>query len=299
MKRLGKRLKEGVAYLRFGLDFFILHKEKPYILGLVINDNCNLRCMHCKVANLGRPGMSMPQVKQHLVDFYHRGARFLYLEGGEPYLWSDGDFRLDDIVKTAREIGYLRTHIYTNGTIKLDVDADFSWISIDGLEESYRKIRGVPLAKTLRNAKQFQGRGAIIFTVNTINQTEIRPFLHFIQQELPTRKVLFFFHTPYYGEDELLLSAEDKQLTIATIVQAKRDGLPVLNSTTGLQAISSGNYRRPTQLWWVVDETGEFPCCRAYMQPEVCEQCGYASCAEITLAQKLKPAAVWEMLRMF
>ena len=294
-----KIIKTWLEYLKFGFDFFICRKEKPYILGLVINDKCNLHCKHCRVGNLGRPDMSMQQVRQHLVDFYLRGARFLYLEGGEPYLWRDGNYRLNDVVNCAREIGYLRTYIYTNGTIKIDVEADFTWISIDGLDESYRIIRGVPMAKTLNNAKQFQGRGAIIFTINTINQDEIVEFLRLIQRELPGRKVLFFFHTPYYGKDELLLSPEAKQLAIHTIQQAKRDGLPVLNSIAGLNAISSGNYRHPTALVWVVDETGEFPCCRASSQPEVCEQCGYASCAEIILAQELKPGAILEILRMF
>lgn len=292
-------LKDGLEYLKFGINFFVQRKKKPYILGLVINDKCNLHCKHCRVANLGYPDMSLAEIKKHLFEFYQRGARFLYLEGGEPYLWRDGNYRLNDILKSARRIGYLRSHIYTNATKKLDAQADFTWISIDGLEDNYQKIRGIPLTKTLRNTKQFRGRGAIVFTVNTINQDDIDAFLYFMQQELPGRKVIFFFHTPYYGEDELLLSAEERKKAISTLLQAKRKGLPVLNSTAGLQALENNNYKRPSKLWWVVDKFGEYPCCRAYMNPKVCEQCGYSSCVEIILAQQLKVSAMWGIMRFF
>lgn len=288
-----------LSYFKFGLDFFILKKDKPFILGLVITDKCNLSCKHCRVANVRRQHMPFEKIFYHLRNFYKRGARLLYLEGGEPYLWAEGEKKLDDIIKAAKDIGYLRAHIYSNGTLPLEAKADFTWVSIDGLPETHQFIRGAPLDNILDNIRNFSRRVAIIFTVNSLNFKEILPFLEFINRSLPGKKVMFFFHTPYYGFDSLLLPEEDKLDVIKTLISAKRRGLPVLNSVSALQAIAQNEFEHPTNLWYVVDDTGEYQCCRAYGKPEVCQHCGYSSCAEITLARSLNLRAAREMMRVF
>jgi pyruvate-formate lyase-activating enzyme len=286
-------------YLRFSLDFFVLRQNRPFVLGLVTNDTCNLHCLHCRVSNTLKSQMSFEAIRAHLEKYYQQGVRFLYLEGGESYLWHDGDRHLQDIIDLAKDIGYLRVHLYTNGTFPLTAQPDFAWVSIDGLAQAYQKIRGVPIETVLRNLRNFKHRFAVVFVVNTINYQEIKAFLEFIQQEFPKTKVMFFFHTPYYGVDELLPSPEQKKEAIQTILQCKAAGLPVLNSKAGLTAIMTGHYQHPTNLWWVVDQTGDYQCCRAFRHPEVCRHCGYSSCAEIVLSQSLNPEALGTMLWNF
>ena len=287
-----------VEYGKFVCNFFILKKEYPYILGLVITDVCNLNCRHCRVANIQKGYMSYSEIEKYLTTYYKRGTRFLYLEGGEPYLWRDGHRRLGDVVQLAKDIGYLRVHIYTNGTFPLDANPHLTWISIDGLAETYRAVRGIPIEKVLKNIQTtHQKRLAIIFTLNTINYKEIPEFLNFVHIQFPKLKVMFFFHTPYYGFDSLLLSGEEKLEAIETIIDCKKTGLPVLNSEAGLYSILSGGYKHPTNLWWVVDQKGQYQCCRAYGNPEVCRHCGYSSCAEIIMARSLRLSAlkgIWE-----
>lgn len=286
-------------YLKMGLDFFILRKNRPYVLGLVTNDTCNLNCKHCRVSNIRNQSMPYDEIERHLKEYYKKGVRFLYIEGGEPYLWKDGLRHLPDVVRLARNIGYLRVHVYTNGTFPLDAHPDFTWISIDGVGETYRTIRGKSIERVLSNIRNFDGRFAVIFTVNTINYKEIPEFLNFGSLQFPQAKVMFFFHTPYYGVDELLLSKPQKEEAIETIIACKEKGLPVLNSRAGLIAILSGRYEHPANLWWVVDQTGEFQCCRAYGKPEVCENCGYSSCAELILSRSLHWGAIKEMMGVY
>jgi hypothetical protein len=119
----------------------------------------------------------------------------------------------------------------------------------------------------------------IVFTVNTVNLREIEPFPELVQTRLPGRRVMFFFHTPYYGIDELFLSPEQKSEAIRTIATCKRAGLPVMNSQAGLKAIQTGDYLHPTN-----------------SQPEVCRQCGYSSCAEIMLARNFRPGPIRSVL---
>lgn len=57
---------------------------------------------------------------------------------------------------------------------------------------------------------------------------------------------MFFFHTPYYGYDSLFVEKTEKQAVIDTLLIAKSDGLPVLNSAAGLNAIATNAYKHPT-----------------------------------------------------
>lgn len=284
---------------RFGFDFFVRRADRPFVLGLVTNDTCNLNCRHCRVANVYGYSMMYDEAKGYLEDFYRRGARMLYFAGGEPYLWRDGEKRLGDLVALARQLGYMRIHVYTNGTMPIDAAADFTWVSIDGTGDTLRRLRGIDLERILPNVRAIEGRYAIVYVVNTVNNLEIEPFLETMQSELPSAQVMFFFHTPYYGVDELLLSAEQKDEAIGTILECKRSRLPVLNSKSGLRAMLTGRYPRPLDFTYVVDQTGEYRCCRAIDQPEVCARCGYTSCAELALLQRFRPGPMLAMLRSF
>lgn len=293
------KLKRAIDYSRFIRDFFILRRNRPYILGLVITDVCNLSCRHCRVANVYHDFMTFSEVRSHLQDQYEQGVRYLYLEGGEPYLWRDADLRLDDIVRLARRIGYYRVHVYTNGTVSLSEAPDFTWISVDGIGDIFTQIRGIPVDHVLDHIRGHRGRHGIVFTINTINYRHIPVFLGFVQEQLPGVRVMFYFHTPYYGIDELFLSPGQRSEAVATLLESKRKGLPVMNSRAGLAAMENGSYFHPTNLWRVIDSTGEYPCCRAIGNPEVCANCGYSTCAEIALARNWRPGPILQILRAY
>jgi len=110
--------------------------------------------------------------------------------------------------------------------------------------------------------------------------------------------VMFYFHTPYYGRDDLFLDAEERAPAIDELITCIREGLPVLNSRSALRALRSGAWPRPLRLALVADVDGEWVCCRASGAPgDVCADCGYAACTELVMAQRLRPSAVLAMLR--
>ena len=299
LKRVAGTLLRILHHAHFAWDFFILRRNRPFILGLVITDICNLACKHCRVANIYHASMSFGEIERHLSEQYAKGVRYLYLEGGEPYLWRDQDHRLPDIVKLARQIGYFRIHVYTNGTVTLDESPDFTWVSIDGIGDIYREIRGISVDKPLEHMREFGGRYGIVYTVNTINYRHISQFLAYMKTEFPGIRVMFYFHTPYYGKDHLFLSAAQRREAIETLVRGKRVGMPVMNSSSGLRAMGSGNYFHPTNLWRVIDSSGEYQCCRAIGNPEVCANCGYSTCAEIALARDWRPGPILQLIRAY
>lgn len=290
-------LQRSLGYARFGLDFFLLHSDKPRILGLVTNDTCNLHCLGCRVANTKYAGMSMDRVRATLKRYHDKGVRMVYLSGGEPYMWRDGTYRLPDIVDLAHDMGYLRVHVYTNGTARLSTAPDFTWISIDGFGKTYERLRGIPVERVIQNARRFSGKHAIVCTINTVNYREVPETLRYFHEELPGRGVMFFFHTPYYGIDELYLSREQREQAVNTLLDCKKVGFPVLNSRAALKAYLDQSFGPPICSAWIVDNAGEYRCCRVAGDPGICKDCGYSTGYEILLAQRWHPAAIRTLLR--
>ena len=287
----------GAGSLLGAASTFFLARRRPLVVGLALTDVCNLRCIHCRVANVGAGHMSMGEIEALLLDLHARGARVLYLEGGEPYLWRDGARTAADVVRRAREVGFLRVHVYTNGTRPLDAGADFHWVSIDGPPSMHRRIRGVPVDDTVEHLRAHAGPAAVITTLNTLNLGAIEETLDFVERELPGRRVMFYFHTPYYGFDDLLPSPAQRVAAAERIVALKRAGRAVLNSAAGIRATAAGTFRHPLPYIAVVDTTGEYRCCRAIGTPEVCRHCGYSACAEMELVRHLHPGALRDALR--
>ncbi|MEN8434778.1 hypothetical protein NX821_001967 [Clostridium septicum] len=70
---------------------------------------------------------------------YNEGIRILFFCGGETFLWEDSGKNIRDLVKEAKEIGFLIVNIVTNGTIELDLpDVNIIFLSLDGLENNHK-----------------------------------------------------------------------------------------------------------------------------------------------------------------
>jgi hypothetical protein len=110
---------------------------------------------------------------------------------------------------------------------------------------------------------------------------------------------MFYFHTPYYGIDELFLSPEQRKVAVDTLLDCKREGFPVLNSKAALKSYLAGNKGLPVNYWWVVDQIDEYRCCCVGGDPEICKVCGYSMCNEIIQARNWNPGAILGMLRTF
>lgn len=291
-------LRRSFGYLRCGFDLFVLKSDKPQILGLVTNDTCNLSCVGCRVANVDKQAMRFDDIRAVLERYFDKGVRMVYLTGGEPYLWRDGPRHLPDLVRLAHDMGYLRVHVYTNGTVPLSTAPDFTWISIDGCGKTFEKLRGIPIERVLHNARGFAGRHAIIYTINTVNYREIAKTLAFFHQELAGTRTLFFFHTPYYGIDHLYLSREQREIAIDTLLTCKKQGYRVLNTRTALTAYLNQTHGPPDCNAWIVDRVGDYRCCRVAGDPAICRDCGYSSGYEIAQARRWHPSAIRALLRM-
>ncbi len=284
-------------YIPFAWRFFMLRHPEPLIYGIALTDRCNLRCRGCHVANTGRPDLTWEQLLDAMQNAWNRGFRELYFSGGEPMLWRDVDHTLEDAVRVAKRIGFFHVHVYTNGTLGLDTSADLVWVSMDGLPGTFEKRRGDHFEQVERAVRQDQHpKIAVIYVIDSNTADGIESFLRWVKDtKFPITGVMFYFHTPYYGRDELYLTADQRAPIIDRLLACIRAGLPVINSRAGLLALKSGEWPRRFPVASVLDVDGEFVCCRA--SDEICRDCGYAACTELTEFQRLRPSALLGMLR--
>ena len=284
-------------YVPFVWRSVVLRRPEPFIYGIAVTDHCNLSCRGCHVANTGRPDMTWDRLVSTMQNAWRRGFRELYFSGGEPMLWRDGEHTLENAIVEAKRLGFFHVHVYTNGTLGLDTSADLVWVSMDGLPRTFERRRGDHFQQVERAVREGRHpKVAVIYVIDRNTSEGIEPFLRWVQEEkFPVIGVMFYFHTPYYGRDELFLTDEERAPIINRLLGCLRTELPVINSRAALLALISGDWPRRFPMAYVADVDGEYVCCRA--SDEVCADCGYAACTELTEFQRLRPSAVLGMMR--
>ncbi len=294
---LGTRWRKLRFYTAFIWRFVVLQQPRPLIYGIALTDRCNLACCGYRVSNTGRPDMTWDQVAAALKDAWARGFREVYFSGGEPMLWQDVGHTLSDVVMEAKRVGFFHTHIYTNGLLGLERSADLVWVSMDGLPGIFEQRRGDHFRQVEQVVRTHtHPKVAIITVIDRNTAPGIESFLRWVRDtKFPVLGVMFYFHTPYYGHDELFLTANERAPIIDRLLACIKAGLPVINSRAGLLALRSGDWPRRFPVASVIDVDGESICCRA--ADDVCADCGYAACTELTETQRLRPSALLGMAR--
>jgi Fe-coproporphyrin III synthase len=296
LRRISK-MKNKIDYLLYCAWYFtatkVFGQDIPFIGGLVINDRCNLKCRQCRVGDIHGRNLLYSEVSSGLDAFYKLGIRSLFIEGGEPFLWEDRSRQLEDIVELARKTGFKIVTIYTNGTLPIETGADVVFVSLDGLRDSNNFLRGNVFDKVISTIENSSHPNINInFTINRVNAADIEPFCEYVRQIRNIKGVFFYFHTPYYGIDDLFLCLEEKRRIIDRILSLKKRGFKILNSESCLTMVSKDNWARPSRLCYVYDKNRLFQCCRAIGNDLVCKHCGYLGYPEIISMLKLHPSSI-------
>jgi MoaA/NifB/PqqE/SkfB family radical SAM enzyme len=265
----------------------------------VLTDRCNLKCHHCRLANRGIPDISFEEALDAINSFYKEGGRTLYLQGGEPLIWHDRQYTIEDIITYSRDIGFHSVIIYTNGTIPINTSANTVFVSVDGPRETHDRLRGATFDKIIDNIRESEHPSLYInFTINSINKDEIGEFCEFIEPITNIRGVFFYFHTPYYGYDHLYIEPDERRDILLRIIGYKKK-YKILNSRAGLKSALQNDWARPLDVCRVHEKGKTYTCCRYPDDPELCRNCGYLSYVEIDQTLKLKPSAMINALKYF
>ncbi len=126
----------------------------------------------------------------------------------------------------------------------------------------------------------------------------IAVFCAFIDKIPRIKGIFFYFHTPYYGYDELHLDAQARTEILLQLINLKKK-YRILNSTTGLKSAIRNDWKKNLRICQVYEQGQYYNCCRESKNGELCKDCGYLSYAEINQTLKLKPGAIWNALKYF
>lgn len=127
--------------MRWAVRALLGGRPTPLTDSLILTDCCNLHCRHCTVAHLGEPARTYEEVCRDVDLLYGAGARMVVPTGGEPFVWRDGPRTLEDVLAFARQKGFFRTVVCTNGTFPLVSSADYLWVSLDGAKAEHDALR--------------------------------------------------------------------------------------------------------------------------------------------------------------
>jgi hypothetical protein len=138
----------------------------------------------------------------------------------------------------------------------------------------------------------------INFTINNFNKNEITDFCDFINGVKQIKGIFFYFHSPYYGYDNLFIDDNGKKEILARLIENK-NSYKILNSKAGLESALKNNWKRPLSICKIYEGGRKYSCCRFPDNKELCRNCGYLSYAEIDQVLKLKPSAIRNAIKYF
>ncbi|RQW86858.1 MAG: radical SAM protein [Geobacter sp.] len=296
-------LAKYLYYLKWGFRTLV-HKEKiPLNSSIILTDECNLDCRHCIVSNLGYSRQSLYEVEKDIRVLYETGARVLVITGGEPFIWKDQEGNtVEDVVSTAKNMGFFRVVVCTNGTCSLESSADYLWVSLDGSEDKHNFIRGSTYSHVVENITRSRHKGIHInFTISSNNLGSFPAVAENILAIPNVKGILFHLYTKYLGGSEsLVLEAEERQQALRNLRNFKfRHPFAVFNTFSGIAALTKDNWARNTYASVTINRGILSECCCriGIYDEDVCRHCGCTPAVETWVLQTFKPSAIIENIK--
>jgi MoaA/NifB/PqqE/SkfB family radical SAM enzyme len=279
-----------------------LGKKRPLQTVLFISEKCNLRCRHCTVYKTDHPHIkTIGQIREELLYAYRQGSRFVDFEGGEPMIWEDREYRINDLIRLAKEIGFFSTTITTNAQIPFaGCAADSIWVSMDGLGAYHDEIRGKGAFERL--VKNIAGSGhpklSVNMVINRLNYTSVEESIQWVKEHPHIHSISLNFHTPYSGTEELFVDWKTRREVIDTIIRLKKAGYPIMNSISGLRLMKSNHF--PKQCWvtnFIMADGTRLAECQG-KSAGVCDRCGFCMAGEMHSVFTFKPDTILAGMRL-
>lgn len=274
-------------FLTYYLKCSFFQKRIPLLAGFKISNRCNLSCVHCSFWNRNPSKMlTFNQVKNILSTLHQMGIRILILEGGEPFLWKDGDHTIHDVIEVAKSLFY-SVGITTNGTFPLNTKTHNIWVSIDGLKETNNQLRGNSFDRAIDNIMNSPHPNIYVnTTINRINYREIPELVRFLTGKI--KGITIQFHYPYEEGDTLTLPFEKRREVLDNLIALKKAGYPIIDSHLCLESLKDNSWHCQDWMLANVEPDGSINLgCYVKGRGDIqCKMCGFSAHTEISLAYK-------------
>jgi len=278
--------------LRSHYGYFLKHNiisrlfqiRQPLLASFKITYRCTLKCRSCPFWKMEPLSIAYHRAMEIMNEFHRKGVRLLIFEGGEPFLWQDGDYHLEDLVRFAKQ-KFFRVGITTNGTLPIATEADVVWVSIDGLQQTHEKNRGKCFEKIMATIAASSHANILAhITINRLNFTEIPELIAFLSKKV--RGITIQFYYPFPNSDDLWLPEPDRIAVLNQLIELKQQGYPIFNSTATLEGLKKNTWKCHDWLIANAEPDGRMNIgCYLKDRAEIsCEKCGFAAHTEIAKA---------------
>jgi len=278
--------EQYLYFLRHNLSCRLGSKCGPLLAGFKITHRCNLCCAACPFWR--RPGddIAWPKALEVMDALHAAGARLLIFEGGEPFLWRDGERHFEDLVVEAKR-RFFSVGVTTNGTLPLQTSADIVWVSIDGLRETHERNRGPVFDKMMANIRASAHPKLLAnVTINRLNVAEMPALVRFLAGVEQIKGITIQFFYPFEESDDLAITPAQRKAVLEQLIELKKQGYPLLDSEPVLRALGENTWR--CHDWLIADAEPDgalhFGCYLKGRSPADCKLCGFAAHAELSLA---------------
>lgn len=279
---------------------FLNPRRQPLLASYKVTYHCNLRCHQCPFYLMDAPDPTFEQAAVVLDSLYQRGSRLVVIEGGEPLLWRDGGATINDLVNYARRKFYC-VGMTTNGTLPLNVPTDVLWVSIDGLGDTHNRLRNADIFDRIIHNIKASNHSKLFahITINNQNVDEVPELIEYLQSLV--RGITVQFYYPYNQQDALFLDFPRREALLTDIIAMKKQGAPILNSISALQALKRNTWRCRDLLIDNANPDGSISqgCYLRGRSDIDCACCGFSPHTEISLACQANLQAVWAGLKVF
>jgi len=291
-------IRRLVPFPAFFIRRKIFGQNIPLLASFKITYHCNLACVACPFHRRGgeeSAHMSWPLAITSLDALKRLGTLIVVFEGGEPLLWNDGRYSLYDLIDYAKR-HFPRVAVTTNGTFPLDVPADILWVSLDGLKETQDRLRSRSFDKVWSNLQASRhGRLFVHYTINRENRHDIRALLEKMKDIRAFCGMTVQLFYPYgQGEAPLALYDDERKEVLEDLIEMKKQGFPILNSTGRLSAMIRNNWRCHDDILINVDPDGTVTRgCYVKSRGVInCRACGFSPVSEASGAVDLLPGSL-------
>lgn len=295
------KLSSFLTFSAFGVSTILFRRKDPILGTIILTDRCNLRCKHCSVNNIVARDYPYKDIRREMETLYAMGVRILFFCGGETFLWRDGDISLRDLVREAKELGFLIVNTVTNGTFPIDLpEADLILLSLDGDRQAHNAIRGDTYDAILKNIRAAtSGNICLYMAVNQRNKDTVSHVCRVAREEPNVRAASFNFHTPYPDTRALALTREEKAAVCRELSVLMKEGCPIFNLRSAFPYLIDNSFPTPCRQC-VVMERGKLSVCgRCVEVPGLCQECGYFFAAEYALVFQGNIPVIVDMLSTY
>lgn len=290
------------AYLPLWWAKSVAGRRKPLQSVIFISDRCNLSCRHCSVYNHGQPtDKTFSQIEDELRYCHSLGSRFVDFEGGEPFLWRDGDKTVNDLCRLAKTLGFFSCTITTNAQMPFNgTVADSIWVSMDGIGEAHDRIRGKgTFARLEKNVAVCRCRSlSANMAINSLNYNSVGETIEYVASNPAFKMISLNFHTPFPGTESLELPHDRRAEVIDLALDYKKKGYPIMNSRSGLNKMRDNSFKKCCWMTNFIFADGTRSDVCAGQEAGVCDRCGFCMAGEESAVMELRPDTILSGLRL-